>query len=132
MRIGFIGVGKITNALVEGLCTSPMKKMRIYLSPRNEANSRHLAEKYEQVERLESNQQVIDQSDIIFIAVRPAAAAEVLQPLVFGETQIVVSLIPLMKKEALIKSVAPATRIVRAVPTPAVMQHTGPIILFDS
>lgn len=132
MRIGFIGVGKITSALVEGLCTSPMKKMRIYLSPRNEANSQYLAEKYEQVERLESNQQVIDQSDIVFIAVRPAAAAEVLQPLVFGETQIVVSLIPLMKKTALIKAVAPATRIVRAVPTPAVMQHTGPIILFDS
>jgi pyrroline-5-carboxylate reductase len=109
-----------------------MKAMRIYLSPRNEANSRHLAGKYEQAERLESNQQVIDQSDIIFIAVRPAVAAEVLQPLVFRETQIVVSLIPLVKKAALIKAVAPATRIVRAVPTPAVMQHTGPIILFDS
>jgi pyrroline-5-carboxylate reductase len=132
MRIGFIGVGKITSALVEGLCTSSMKAMRIYLSPRNEANSRHLAGKYEQAERLESNQQVIDQSDIIFIAVRPAVAAEVLQPLVFRETQIVVSLIPLVKKAALIKAVAPATRIVRAVPTPAVMQHTGPIILFDS
>lgn len=132
MSIGFIGVGKITGAIVEGLCTSSMKKTPIYLSPRNETNARQLAEKYEQVERLESNQQVIDRSEIVFIAVRPAVAKEVLQTLVFRENQAVISLIPLLKKAELLKAVAPATRITRAVPTPAVMQHTGPIILFDS
>lgn len=74
MQIGFIGVGKITNAIVEGLCTSSIENARIFLSPRNEANARHLAEKYTQVQRLKDNQQVIDQSDIVFIAVRPAVA----------------------------------------------------------
>jgi pyrroline-5-carboxylate reductase len=132
MQIGFIGVGKITNAIVEGLCTSSIENTQLYLSPRNEDNARHLAAKYEQVKRLESNQQVIDQSDIIFIAVRPAAAMEILQPLVFREKQIIVSLIPLLKKAELLKAVAPATQVVRAVPTPTVMQHTGPVILFDS
>jgi pyrroline-5-carboxylate reductase len=44
----------------------------------------------------------------------------------------VVSLIPLLKKAELLKAVAPVTQIVRAVPTPTVMQHTGPVILFDS
>lgn len=132
MQIGFIGVGKITNALVEGLCTSSIVNMQIYLSPRNKANARHLAEKYAQVNRLESNQQVIDQSDIVFIAVRPAVAVEVLQTLVFRENQILVSLVPLLKKAELLKAVIPATQVIRATPTPTVMEHTGPILLFHS
>lgn len=132
MQIGFIGVGKITNAIVEGLCTSSIEDTQIYLSPRNEANARRLAEKYAQVERLESNQQVIDRSDIVFIAVRPAVALEVLHTLVFREKQIVVSLIPLLKRTELLNAVAPATHVTRAVPTPTVMQHTGPILLFHS
>jgi pyrroline-5-carboxylate reductase len=132
MTIGFIGVGKITNALVEGLCTSSIEKTPVYLSPRNEANAQRLATKYTQVQRLESNQQVIDQSDIVFIAVRPAVAAEVLRTLVFREKHIVVSLVPLVKQAALLDAVAPATHVTRAVPTPAVMQHTGPILLFHS
>lgn len=132
MQIGFIGVGKITNAIVEGLCTSSIEDTQIYLSPRNEANARRLAEKYAQVERLESNQQVIDRSDIVFIAVRPAVALEVLHTLTFREKQIVVSLIPLLKRAELLNAVAPATHVTRAVPTPTVMQHTGPILLFHS
>jgi pyrroline-5-carboxylate reductase len=132
MQIGFIGVGKITNAIVEGLCTSSIKNTQLYLSPRNEANARRLAEKYAQVERLESNQQVIDQSDIVFIAVRPAVAVDVLHALVFREEQIVVSLVPLLKNAELLNAVAPATQVVRAVPTPTVVQHTGPILLFHS
>lgn len=132
MQIGFIGVGKITNAIVEGLCTSSIENARIFLSPRNEANARHLAEKYTQVQRLKDNQQVIDQSDIVFIAVRPAVAVEVLRTLVFREEQIVVSLVPLLKKAELLGAVAPATQVVRAVPTPTVMSHTGPILLFQA
>ncbi|TWI87918.1 NAD(P)-binding domain-containing protein [Chitinophaga japonensis] len=132
MQIGFIGVGKITHAIVEGLCTSSIENVQIYLSPRNEANARHLAGKYTQVQRMESNQQVIDQSDIVFIALRPAVATEVLHALRFREEQMVVSLIPLLKETELLHAVAPATRITRAVPTPTVMQHSGPILLFHS
>ena len=132
MQIGFIGVGKITNAIVEGLCTSSIENTQIWLSPRNEANAQRLAEKYAQVRRLESNQQVIDQSDLVFIAVRPAAAVEVLRSLAFREEQTVISLVPLLKKAELLNTVAPATQVARAVPTPTVMQHTGPILLFQA
>jgi pyrroline-5-carboxylate reductase len=132
MQLGFIGVGKITNAIVEGLCTSSIENTKLYLSPRNEANARRLEEKYSQVKRLESNQQVIDRSEIVFIAVRPAVAVEVLHTLVFREKQIVVSLIPLLKQAELLNAVAPATDVVRAAPTPTVMQHNGPILLFNS
>ena len=132
MHIGFIGVGKITGAIVEGLCTSPIANTQIFLSPRNGANAQRLTDKYAQVQRLDSNQQVIDQSDIVFIAVRPAVAVDVLQKLVFRENQVVVSLVPLLNSDQLLQAVRPVTTIVRAVPTPAVMRHTGPILLFHS
>jgi len=130
MQIGFIGVGKITNAIVEGLCASSIENIRIFLSPRNEDNARRLADKYAPVQRLESNQEVIDQSDIVFIAVRPAVAVEVLRTLRFREEQIVVSLVPLLKMAELEKAVVPVTQVSRAVPTPAVMSHTGPILVY--
>jgi pyrroline-5-carboxylate reductase len=132
MQIGFIGVGKITGAIVEGLCTSPAAQVQIALSPRNEANARRLAEKYTQVRRLESNQQVVDEADIVFIAVRPAMAAEVLRTLTFREKQTVVSLVPLLREAELLAATAPAAHVARAAPTPSVMQHTGPILLFHS
>ena len=130
MQIGFIGVGKITNAIVEGLCTSSIQDTQIWLSPRNEANARQLAEKYAAVQRLDSNQQVVDRSDIVFVAVRPAVAVEVLQELVFRKEQIVVSLVPLLKEADLLAAVAPVTQVARAVPTPAVMTHTGPVLVY--
>jgi len=132
MQIGFIGVGKITNALVEGLCTSAVTDLQINLSPRSEVTASRLADKYAQVQRMESNQEVADQSEIVFIAVRPKDALEVLQALKFRQHQVVVSLVPLLKRDELLKTVRPVTSVVRAVPTPAVMQHTGPILLFQS
>jgi len=131
MTIGFIGVGKISSALVEGLCTSVARDIHIFLSPRSEINARQLATRYSQVQRLETNQQVIDRSQIVFIAVRPAIANEVLAELSFRADQTIVSLIPLMKKEEISHAVAPARHIVRAVPTPTVLQHTGPILMLD-
>lgn len=132
MQIGFIGVGKITNAIVEGLCTSSIENTQLWLSPRNEANARHLADKYASVQRLDSNQQVVDRSDIVFVAVRPAVAVEVLQALVFRKEQIVVSLVPLLKEADLLAAVAPVTQVARAVPTPAVMTHTGPVLVYHA
>jgi len=71
MKIGFIGTGKIAKAVVESICTSRLKDYLIYVSPRNESISRDLAGKYAVVNRENSNQDVIDKSEVIFIALRP-------------------------------------------------------------
>jgi len=131
MQIGFIGVGKITSVIVEGLCTSSMEDIQIFLSPRNEYNGQQLADKFGQVQRLASNQQVVDQSEVVFIAVKPMTALEVLRSLSFRSGQTIVSLVPLLKMEDLLTAVAPATEITRAVPTPTVIQRTGPILIFQ-
>ena len=131
MKIGFIGIGKIASAVIEGLNTSSAAgDLEITVSPRNEALSTRLTEKYSNVQRLSSNQEVLDHSDIVVIALRPAVAVEVLQTLSFQPRHTVVSLIPLLKYAALSAVVQPAGIVCRAIPLPTVMQHNCPIPLF--
>ena len=130
MKIGFIGIGKIASAVVEGLQTSAATGIEIFLSPRNEKIAKYLAGKCAAVRRLESNQEVLDNSDIVVIALRPATAPEILPTLRFQPHHTVVSLIPLLKFDDLAKLVQPAGTFCRAIPLPTVMQHNCPIPVF--
>jgi pyrroline-5-carboxylate reductase len=132
MKLGFIGVGKIANALIEGLCTSGIENTMYNLSPRNKENSTNLASKYHNIKRFDNNQDVLDQSDIVFIALIPAKAKDVLNELVFDARHTVISLVPLLKYADLAKSVYPATNICRAIPLPPVINHNCPIPVFNA
>ncbi len=132
MKIGFIGIGKIATAVIEGLCTTQMKGTLINLSPRNEEKSKYLANKYINVNRLASNQEVIDHSDVIFLALRPPHAEEALTSLLFNERHRIVSLIPLIRHAELLKMLSPAKLITRAIPLPTVINHNCPIPIYNS
>jgi len=130
MKLGFIGIGKIAGAVIEGLCTSGRKDLDIQLSPRNEEHSGYLSGKYPNVKKRGSNQEVLDHADLIFIALRPAAAKEALRELDFDKRHTVVSFIPLLKYADLAAAVHPATKISRAIPLPTVLYHNCPIPVF--
>jgi pyrroline-5-carboxylate reductase len=132
MKLGFIGTGEIACAIVKGLCTSSMTDLAVNLSPRNEENSRALAETFENVTRLESNQLVLDQSDTVFIAVRPSDAENVLSRLKFRVDHKVISLVPFLSLSELATAVEPAQTLSRAIPLPTVVNHDCPIPLFNS
>ena len=80
-RLGFIGAGTITDAVVQGLHAAGNTKHDIHLSPRSEARSRPLAARYERVIREDSNEAVVAKSDIVFLAVRPQIVRDVLREL---------------------------------------------------
>jgi len=132
MRIGFIGVGNIAAAVVEGLCSSGFAGLDIFLSPRNAARSAALAAAHNNVKRLGSNQEVVDRSEIVFISVRPAIAQGVLRDLSFREDHIVVSLVALLNYSELRELVRPATQACRAIPLPSVVHHNCPIPIFHA
>ncbi len=44
MKLGFIGTGKISSAVVQGLCTSELQDLSIMLSPRNEQTAEMLSQ----------------------------------------------------------------------------------------
>jgi pyrroline-5-carboxylate reductase len=130
MKIGFIGIGEIASAVVQGLCTSEAEGLEIFLSPRNEALSTSLSARFANVSRLETNQAVLDASEVVIIAVRPPVAREVLGALRFREDQTVVSLIALFPFAPLRELTQPAAVACRAIPLPTVVQHNCPIPLF--
>lgn len=130
MKLGFIGVGKISCSLVEAFCTAAIDDLEIYLSPRNEANASRLADTFPAVEQMSSNQEVLDAADIIFLAVRPHDALEIISPLTFDPRHEIVSLVAFLQHEHLTKLVNPAVNACRAIPLPSVVHHVCPIPLY--
>jgi pyrroline-5-carboxylate reductase len=130
MKIGFIGIGKIASAVIQGLCTSEAEGLEIFLSPRNEQLSLSLAARYPNVSRQMDNQAVVDASDIVVISVRPPVAKEVLGALRFRAEQTVVSLVALLPFAPLRELTQPAAVACRAIPLPTVVQHNCPIPLY--
>jgi pyrroline-5-carboxylate reductase len=129
-RLGFIGVGTIAEALITGMCTAGEQRASFLLSPRNADIAKRLAERFSSVRVAGNNQSVINGSDIVFLALRPQIAADVLGALKFRQDQRIVSLIATFDVARLSTLVAPASAIARATPLPAVARRLGPLTLY--
>jgi len=93
MQLGFIGTGEITSPIVTGLCSFGTTSHSIRLSPRNAAVTRELPNRFKGISVASSNQEVLDHSETIVIAVRPAAARGILSELRFGPDHQIISLV---------------------------------------
>jgi pyrroline-5-carboxylate reductase len=100
------------------------------LSPRNAAVAANLASQFDQVSVAGSNQEVLDCSEIVVLAVRPQVAAEVLSGLRFSSNQTVISLVAGFPTRRIAELVTPAVNIWRAIPLPSVAQRRSPIALY--
>jgi len=130
MNLGFVGTGHITVAMVEGLCSAPAPGERIVVSPRNADNAAMLAKHFANVTVAADNQGVVDASEVVFLAVRPPVASEVVGALRFRPEQTVISLVALHPREEMRARTQPAGTLVRAVPLPSAARRLGPIAYF--
>ncbi|QNQ10218.1 pyrroline-5-carboxylate reductase [Sphingomonas alpina] len=130
MRLGFIGTGAITSAIIHGLGTSFADQGVIHVSPRSAAISTALAQAFPHVRVAASNQAVLDESDVIILAVRPQISREVIPDLRFRADHHVISLIATLSLDALTGLVAPAPAVSKAVPLPSVALGRGPTAIF--
>lgn len=129
-KIGFVGVGTIAEALITGMCLNGDRRANILLSPRNAGIVERLTAQHDFITVAADNQAVVDGSDIVFLAVRPQVAQEVLAPLKFRADQQIVSLIATYDVARLVPLVAPATTIARAVPLPPVARREAAMTLY--
>ncbi len=129
MNVGFIGVGTITEAVVTGLCEAEVPGLSILLSPRNRERSRNLSERYAAVEVAADNQQVVDRTELVFLAVRPQEAGEVLEALSFRRDLKVVSFIATISSAEIQRRVRPAGFLARVAPVPPAARRAGPIAM---
>lgn len=130
VSLGFIGVGAISEAVIEGLLTGPnAEKFSVALSPRSASRSAALAKKYVQAQVMADNQSVIDSSEYVFIGVLPGQMNAVCTELMFREDQTVISLIAGMPPATVAHIVSPATKVAQMIPLPFIAIHTGPIVV---
>ncbi|VWB79811.1 pyrroline-5-carboxylate reductase [Burkholderia lata] len=130
MNLGFVGTGVITKAIVTGLIRSGFPFDRIALSPRNAETAAELAALDARIQVSESNQAVLDASDVVCIAVVPQIVDDVLRALRFEARHHVVTFVPGTSIETLSRLVHPASRLARAIPLPAVADLKGSTAIY--
>ncbi len=128
MRLGFIGTGRITLALVEAFCTTTDPPSIILVSPRNAERAAQLAARFREVTVAGDNQAVVNGSDCIFLALRPSMVS-VLGELRFRPEHRIISLIPTRPYTQISTFVEPAQHLAWALPLPSVARHVGPIAI---
>ncbi|WP_104664335.1 pyrroline-5-carboxylate reductase [Ensifer adhaerens] len=130
MKLGFIGTGALSSAIVTGLKTLPGDTTSVILSPRNEAIAAGLAARFADVTVAADNQAVLDASDMVMLGVRPQIARDVLPGLRFRPDHHVVSLIATFSCAEIAAMVGPVKRLTKALPMPMIAIRKGPTILF--
>ncbi len=130
MKIGFIGTGQITKAVVIGILKSKIKVKTIYVSARNTKISKSLKIKSKKISIEKNNQNIVDNSNIIFLAVTPDVGKKILGKLRFLKNQIVVSFISTINIKQLKEFTGLKKNIVRAIPLPPIALCKGPVPIY--
>jgi pyrroline-5-carboxylate reductase len=127
MKLGFIGTGKITFAVINGICTSKISFQKILVSSRNKHLAQKLKKKFKKVDIAKTNQDIVDKCNWIFLAVTPKIGEKIIPKLKFKSNQKIISFISTIDLAQLKKFINKNIKIVRAIPLPPISIRKGPI-----
>ena len=127
MKLGFIGTGKITSSVINGICKSSIKYSKIFISSRNSKIAKGLKKKFKKISIEKDNQKIIDNSNWVFLAVTPTVGEKIIKKLKFKSSQTVVSFISTITIPELKKMIKTKVDIVRAIPLPPISLKKGPV-----
>ena len=130
MKLGFIGTGNIVSDVVTGISKSKIDYKKIIISPRNKKKALNLKRKFKEISIAKNNQEVIDNSDWIFLGVLPKIGEKILPNLKFKKKQIVISFMSTPNYSKLKKLINKNLIIVRAIPMPPIRLGKGPVAIF--
>ena len=132
MKIGFIGTGHIAKSVINGILGSQLKINKIIISRRSNKISALLKKKNKKIIISNDNQEIINKSDWVFLAVTPEVGHKILPKLKFRKKQTIISFISTIKMSDLKKYVKVNSKIVRAIPLPPISIRKGPVPIFPS
>ena len=93
MKLGFIGTGRITSAVVTGICSSNISYKNIIISHRNRSISNNLKNRFKKITISKNNQEIINSCDWIFLCVTPTVGNKIIKDLKFKSSQTIISFI---------------------------------------
>jgi len=127
MILGFLGTGRIASSVIEGIFKSKLRIKKIYISPRNKTIAKKLSKRFKKVTISRNNQQLIDKSNWVFLAITPKVGGKILKKLNFKKNQKIVSFISTINLAQLKKVIGKKVKIVRAIPLPPISIRKGPV-----
>ena len=130
MKLGFIGTGQITKAVITGIINSNLKISKIFVSERNKKISKILKFKSKKIKIIKNNQDIINKSDWVFLAVTPTVGNKILKQLKFNKRKLIISFISTINLTQLKKITGLKTNIVRAIPLPPIALCKGPVPIY--
>ncbi len=131
MVLGILGTGHLASYTVAGLRHAGDRR-RIILSPRNASTAAQLAEEHG-CEVASSNQDVIDNSEVVLLSVRPGNRKSLLTGLQFKSNQLVISVMAGVSVEELLQfSNLSDVTLVRSLPIQCSAVGVGPVPLFPA
>ena len=129
MILGFLGTGRITSSVIEGIFKSKLKIKKIYISPRNKIVAKKLSKRFKKITISKNNQQLIDKSNWIFLAITPQVGHKILKQLRFKKNKKIISFISTINSKNL-KKYTKNKNISRVIPLPFIGMKKGPIIIY--
>ena len=127
MKLGFIGTGKITSAVITGICSSNISYKKIIISHRNKSISSNLKKKFKKITISKDNQEIINLCDWVFLSVTPTVGEKIIKNLKFRSNQTIISFISTITLAQLKKAIKVKAKIVRAIPLPPISLKKGPV-----
>lgn len=123
INIGFVGAGNMASALIGGLCKSGFTGERIFISDLDDAKMQPLANTFH-LNTCSSNQALLEQCEIVVLAVKPQAMKKVVNELNVSENRhLFLSIAAGIRTEHLLNWFGQEVALVRAMPnTPALVQ----------
>lgn len=125
MKIGIIGTGTITSAVVHALAQDGHQ---ITVSERSAEKSLALSDLYENVRRAD-NQTVLDQSDVVIIGLIASVGRTILPDLAFRADQSVISVMADIPLSELAELIAPARSAAVMMPFPRIAAGGSPLMM---
>ena len=130
MNLGFIGTGNIVSDVLTGNSKSKISYKKIIISPRNKKKAQSLKRKFKKITIAKDNQEVINNSDWVFLGVLPQVGEKILPQLKFKNKQIIISFISTLNYSKLKKLIKKRLAIIRAIPMPPIRLGKGPVAIF--
>ena len=127
MKLGFIGTGKIASSVITGICNSKIEYKHIIISQRNKKTSLSLKKKFKKIVISKSNQEIINNSDWVFLSITPSVGKKIIKNLKFKVNQKIISFISTITLTQLKKMIGNKVVIIRAIPLPPISLKKGPI-----